>query len=93
MRHRHLDYPPDAPVETLGRAAIDDLLDRGDLRDWAPLARAIARDPHGQLADTVLQLCAAHRMYGTSRLWTSWIVRLREDRGAVVAGRGPSSDG
>lgn len=79
MRHRHLDYPPDTPVEQLGRAAIDDLLDRGDLADWAPLAAAVARDPHGRLADVVLQLCAAHPMYGTSRLWTAWIERLREN--------------
>lgn len=78
MRYRHLDYPPGTPVEALGRAAIDDLLDRGDLRDWAPLARAIARDPRGELADTVLHLCAAHPMYGTSVLWSSWIGRLRD---------------
>lgn len=77
MIHRHLDYPPDTPVEELGPAALDDLLDRGDLADWAPLVAAVRADPHGTLADTVLRLCAAHPMYGTSRLWRGWIESLR----------------
>ncbi|MBK8538846.1 MAG: hypothetical protein IPL60_02405 [Ardenticatenia bacterium] len=41
MIHRHLAYPDDAAVTALGDAAIDDLLDRGDLHDWQPLAKAI----------------------------------------------------
>lgn len=77
MRHRHLDYREDTPVERLGPAAIDDLLDRGDLDDWRPLAAAVAHDPHGELADTVLHLIDAHPMYGTSPLWRAYIVSLR----------------
>lgn len=81
MRHRHLDYEPGTPVDRLGRAAIDNLLDRGDLADWAPLAAAILKDPYGTLAETVRELCAAHPMYGTSLLWRSWIDRLRRSSG------------
>lgn len=77
MRHRHLDYEPGTPVDRLGRAALDDLLDRGDLADWTPLAAAILADPYGTLAETVRELCAAHPMYGTSMLWRSWIDHLR----------------
>lgn len=77
MIHRHLDYPGDTPVDELGAAAIDDLLDRGDLEDWAPLVRSIAAHPYGKLAETVLSLCASNPMYGTSRLWTDWIESLR----------------
>lgn len=77
MIHRHLDIPEGTPVESLGAAAIDDLLDRGDLTDWVPLARAIAAEPGGRLADLVIHLCDAHPMYGTSLLWKSWIVGLR----------------
>lgn len=47
MRHRHLDVPAGTPPDQLGAAAIDDLLDRGDLDDWTPLARAVAADPWG----------------------------------------------
>jgi hypothetical protein len=79
MRHRHLDYPPGTPPGELGLAGLDDLLDRGDLDDWAPLARAVAADPHGVLADRVHRIVEAHPMYGTSLLWRTWIDRLRGD--------------
>jgi hypothetical protein len=77
MIHRHLDYPKDTPPNRLGAAAIDDLLDRGDLDDWAPLARAVAAEPWGSVAETILRLCAAHPMYGTSRLWPAYISLCR----------------
>lgn len=77
MRHRHLDDPPGTPVEDLGLAAIDDLLDRGDLDDWRPLLRAVGADPWGRLADDVLHLVRAHPMYGTSVLWELTIERWR----------------
>jgi Helix-turn-helix domain len=85
--HRHLDYPAGTPPEELGPAAIDDLLDRGDLRDWAPLARSVAADPWGPLAETVLSLCRDHPMYGTSSLWTAYIATFR----AEALGRGGAS--
>lgn len=91
MEFRHLDYAADTPVDALGAAALDDLLDRGDLADWAPLARAIAHDPHGRLATTVLGLCEAHPMYGTSRLWHSWITRLRTQGQGHDRSRRPAS--
>ena len=76
MRHRHLDYEG-VPVEDLGLAALDDLLERGDFGDWRPLARAIARDPHGALSERVLHLCEAHPIQGTSALWRAWIADRR----------------
>jgi DNA-binding XRE family transcriptional regulator len=78
VRFRHLEYPPGTGVEGLGPAGIDDLLDRGDLESWTPLLRAIARDPWSATADTVLRLCEAHPMYGTSMLWRTWIERRRQ---------------
>jgi hypothetical protein len=77
MLHRHLDYPPGTPVHELGPAAIDDVLERGDLESWSELAAAVRSDPFGALAERVLRLVDAHRMYGTSNLWRSWIERLR----------------
>ena len=77
MIHRHLDYPRDTPPSQLGPAAIDDLLDRGDLDDWAPLARTVAAEPWGSLAQTILGLCAAHPMYGTSSLWRAYVASCR----------------
>ena len=77
MGFRHLDYPEHAEVTRLGPAAIDALLERGDLDSWEPLLGVIARDPFGSLADTILRICDAHPMYGTSTLWREWIARRR----------------
>lgn len=82
MIHRHLDYD-DLPAPQRGLAALDDLLDRGDFTDWRPIAKAIAADPLGDLADQVLRLCDAHPMQGTSPLWRAWIAARR----ARAAGR------
>lgn len=86
MIHRHLDYSEDAPVTAVGDAAIDDVLDRGDLRDWQPLLRAIAIDPFGEVAERVLRLCDANPRYGTSPLWRAWIAKRRA---MAQAARGP----
>lgn len=77
MIHRHLDYPEGTPVDALGDAALDDLLERGDLIAWLPLRRAIAADPYGTLAERVLWLCDANPRYGTSPLWRAWIAQHR----------------
>lgn len=82
MRFRHLDYDPRTPVHELGPAALDALLERGDLEDWTPLLDAVALDPWGETAATVMRLCEAHPMYGTSVLWRSWIERRRRDEQA-----------
>jgi hypothetical protein len=71
-------------VTELGPAAIDDLLERGDLEAWGPLLREIAADPWCATADTVLRLCDAHPAYGTSALWRAWIEGLRGRRGREV---------
>lgn len=87
LAHRHLDYDESVPVVERGLAALDDVLERGDLDDWRPIAAAIQGDPHGGLADAVLGLCRDHPMYGTSTLWRVWIERLRRGP-AAVAGLG-----
>lgn len=75
--HRHLEIPPDTPLEALPSAAIVDLLERGDLTDWRPLLRAIQSDPFGPLATRVMHLVDAYSTYGTGPLWRAWIERQR----------------
>ena len=82
MWFRHLDYAPGTAPDDLGPAAIDALLDRGDLEAWTPLLGAVGRDPWGPTAETILRLCDAHPMYGTSTLWRTWIERRRQREGA-----------
>lgn len=77
MIHRHLQVHPDTPVEALPSAAIVDLLERGDLVQWQPVATAIAREPTGEFSERVMRLLDAYPMYGTSPLWRSWIDRCR----------------
>ncbi len=86
MRHRHLDVAPGVPASELGLAALDDLLDRGDLDDWAPLLEQIRRAPWGELADRILGLVDHHAIYGTSTLWRSWIGQLRAEAPSFHAG-------
>lgn len=77
MMHRHLQVQSDTPAEELPSAAIVDILQRGDLADWQPIAAAVANDPNGELAHRILRLVNAYPMYGTSALWRSWIDRCR----------------
>lgn len=77
MIHRNLVEPPGASAEELSSAAVLDVLDRGDLGDWRPIAVAIAERPFGELAERVLTLVDAAEMYGTSALWRAWIHRCR----------------
>ncbi|MEO5577260.1 MAG: helix-turn-helix domain-containing protein [Gaiellaceae bacterium] len=86
MRHRHLDVDEATPVTALGAAALDDLLDRGDLDDWAPILREIGRAPSGELAERVLKLAEHHPVYGTSSLWRGWIAEQRALRSPAHAG-------
>lgn len=77
MRHRHLRYPAGTRVERWPIAALVDVLERGDLIDWKPIAVAVARDPHGPLAARVMEIVDRHPMYGTSPLWRAWVDRRR----------------
>lgn len=74
MRHRHL-------VEGVGLvpAAIDDILEHGSPNDWRELWAEVERDPRGPVSAEILHICAAHEMYGTSRLWPRMIELERED--------------
>ena len=77
MKHRHLELRPGIPPEDLPSVAVADILERGDLADWKPLAEAIARDPWGKLAKSLSRLVDAYPMYGTSALWRAWTDRCR----------------
>ena len=77
MIHRHLEISDGTPPKNLPSAAILDILERGDLDDWRPLAVAIARAPAGDLARRVSRLIDEYPIYGTSPLWRAWINRCR----------------
>lgn len=93
MKHRHLDYDPTAPLEAWPAAALVDLLERGDLDDWRPLAAAVTRDPDGPLAERLARLVDVYPMYGTSPLWRAFLQRCRVRARATAAGTGSQSLG
>ena len=78
MIHRHLDVAAGTPVEEMPLAALQDLLERGDLDDWRPLLQRIEADPRGETAQAVAHLVDAYPMYGTSPLFRAWIERCRD---------------
>jgi hypothetical protein len=72
MRHRHLNDDVG-----LTSAAIDDILDRGELADWLELRDAAVNER--EVADRIIAVCRAHQMYGTSPLWIEVICRIYGD--------------
>ncbi|MFQ5744402.1 MAG: helix-turn-helix domain-containing protein [Acidobacteriota bacterium] len=87
MIHRHLAYDAHTPPERLPSAAIVDILERGDLDDWRPIATAVAAEPGGPLAARLLRLLSAYPLYGTSSLWRAWIDRCRARHEGMLRGR------
>lgn len=75
MQHRHLNHS----IYTL--AAIDDVIERGNLRDWVDLARAVLGDTTGVLRDKVLRVCRA-RVSDNPQAYRVWQL-LAEQRGNI----------
>ncbi|MCS6847519.1 MAG: hypothetical protein RMN52_07385 [Anaerolineae bacterium] len=65
MQHRHLNHSD----YTL--AAIDDVIEHGNLRDWVELARAVLRDDTGRLREKVQRICRA-RMADNPQAYRVW---------------------
>lgn len=58
MQHRHLD------TIQWSAAAIDSVLERGDLPDWRDLFKAVEKDR--QVAELVLKVATEHDLGGAS---------------------------
>jgi len=74
MKHRHLTH------EAFTLAAIEDILERGSMPDWAPLVHAIEADPHGEIAEKTLRICTTRDIYGASKLFNRLIQNARQLR-------------
>ena len=64
MIHRHLNH------ELLTPAAIDDVIARGKLDDWAQLRRAVLADR--AVVSSVLRICAAHEADPYAQRYHFW---------------------
>jgi hypothetical protein len=74
MKHRHLNH------EGFTLAAIEDILDRGAVPDWAPLVREITANPFGDVADKTLRICATRDIYGSAKLFRRVIETSRRPK-------------
>jgi DNA-binding transcriptional regulator YiaG len=79
LTFRNVDASPDDPVETWPFEAVVAAVERGFLPDWRRLARAIAADPWGPVAEAVDDAVRLSRPYGTTELFDAVIARARRD--------------
>ena len=70
MKHRHLTHEDFTP------AAIEDILERGKMPDWAPLIEVIRGDPYGEIAEVTRELCE-RSLYG-SKVFLRVIAEARQ---------------
>ena len=69
MQHRHLN------TDQWTAAAIDSVLERGDLPDWKELFGAVRNNP--EIAALVLQVATEHDLGGASILAKTLVERLK----------------
>lgn len=72
MRHRHLDH------SRLTLAAIDDIIGRGQWRDWADLRQEIRQDP--SMLDRIEQVCVPYTRDPGAQRYHFWMRYAKESR-------------
>lgn len=87
MSHRHLT---DAAGRELTKAAIEDVITRGEFAAWRGLARAIRADDSGRIRRRVQKVAAAlGRHDARARAFAALLPELREEsNGQGAAGNG-----
>ena len=83
MQHRHLN------TQEWSAAAIDSVLDRGDLPDWRQLFAAARNNP--EVAGLVLRVATDHDLGGASILAKALIERLKTHADPIKLPSAPKS--
>ena len=83
MQHRHLN------TQEWSAAAIDSVLDRGDLCDWQQLFAAVRSNR--EVADLVLRVATDHDLGGASILAKALVERLKEPADPIKLPARPKS--
>lgn len=73
---RHLDYGP-APVDEIGAAGLQAVLDGYDVGAWRPILLAVRADPWGVVAQRVERILDHLESYGTAEAMRAWLRRCR----------------
>lgn len=87
---RNVEGSPTMPLEEWPYEALVAAIERGTIRDWLPLMRAIEQSPWGPVARRVDRYLAYASPYGTGPLLHRTIARARaaaeaQERAAVAA--------
>lgn len=72
MKHRHLTH------ESFTLAAIDDIIERGQMVDWVDLIKEIEADPFGDIAEKTLKICEHHQVYGSTKYFQNLVAISRK---------------
>lgn len=78
-RFRNVEVARGCPVEEWPAEAIETVMDRGSLSDWALLAAAIRSQPWGEVARTVESVASWDEHYGVDRLMQRVVATARHD--------------
>lgn len=90
LTFRNVDVDPSAPVEAWPYEAIVATIERGTLRDWLVLTRAVDREPWGTVARQIEDYLSYESPYGVGPLLSRAIARARaqaeaRERASVAA--------
>jgi DNA-binding transcriptional regulator YiaG len=80
---RNVDVSPNDPVEEWPLEAIQTGLERGSLKHWRRLARAIRAQPWGPVARAVEEVLTYSRPYGIAKTVERLIERARRESEAA----------
>jgi DNA-binding transcriptional regulator YiaG len=82
---RNVDFDNSQPLDTWPAEAVETLIDRGSLSDWAALANAIRANPWGPAARAAEQAVSWGEHYGVDKLIDRVIRHARDD--VTIRGR------
>lgn len=80
---RNVDVSPTDPVETWPTEAIEAVMERGSLSEWAMIASAVRARPWGRVARTVEAVLTYSRPYGVDVLLERAIADARAEVAAA----------
>ena len=80
LKFRNLNISPDQPVTDWPAEAVLSAIERGSLKDWRRLVRAVQQDPWGRTARQIEQALALSRPYGISPAMERIIEEARREK-------------
>jgi DNA-binding transcriptional regulator YiaG len=84
---RNLTVSPDQPVEQWTTEGVLSALERGALKDWRRLARAVQAEPHGVVAEELLEAIEVTESRGVAAAMLQVVQNARMSEAECIARR------